>query len=76
MPQDDLEILDQMRVNKKPLNQKLKHNDIKEVKVDVRSFNRDLQDTKTIAVSAEKEAKRANNRIDHLLKENKEKNNT
>ena len=44
-------------------------NDIKEVKVDIRSFNRDLQDIRTIAVSAEAEAKRANTRIDHLVKE-------
>lgn len=44
-------------------------NDIKEVKVDIRSFNRDLQDIRTIAVSAEAEAKRANTRIDHLIEE-------
>ena len=44
-------------------------NDIKEVKVDIRSFNRDLQEVRTIAVSAEAEAKRANTRIDHLVKE-------
>ena len=42
-------------------------NDIKEVKVDIRSFNRDLQDVRTIAVSAENEAKRANDRIDKLI---------
>lgn len=44
-------------------------NDIKEVKVDIRSFNRDLQEVRTIAVSAEAEAKRANTRIDHLIEE-------
>lgn len=42
-------------------------NDIKEVKVDIRSFSRDLQDVRTIAVSAEAEAKRANTRIDNLI---------
>lgn len=42
-------------------------NDIKEVKVDVRSFSRDLQEVRTIAVSAEAEAKRANTRIDDLI---------
>jgi len=42
-------------------------NDIKEVKVDIRSFSRDLQDVRTIAVSAEAEAKRANSRIDNLM---------
>lgn len=42
-------------------------NDIKEVKVDVRAFSRDLQDVRTIAISAEAEAKRANTRIDHLV---------
>ena len=42
-------------------------NDIKEVKIDIRSFNRDLQDVRTIAVSAEAEAKRANTRIDSLI---------
>lgn len=41
-------------------------NDIKDLKVDVRAFNRDLQDVRTIAVSAENEAKRANDRIDRL----------
>jgi outer membrane murein-binding lipoprotein Lpp len=46
-------------------------NDIKEVKVDVRSFSRDLQDVRTIAVSAEAEAKRANTRIDHLIENGK-----
>lgn len=46
-------------------------NDLKEVKVDIRSFNRDLQNVRTIAVSAEAEAKRANNRIDTLIKESK-----
>jgi len=44
-------------------------NDIKEVKVDVRSFSRDLQEVRTIAISAEAEAKRANARIDHLIEE-------
>lgn len=44
-------------------------NDIKEVKVDIRSFSRDLQEVRTIAVSAEAEAKRANTRIDHLIGE-------
>lgn len=42
-------------------------NDIKEVKVDVRAFSRDLQDVRTIAISAEAEAKRANSRIDNLI---------
>lgn len=42
-------------------------NDIKEVKVDVRSFSRDLQEVRTIAISAEAEAKRANTRIDNLI---------
>ena len=42
-------------------------NDIKEVKVDVRSFSRDLQQVRTIAISAEAEAKRANSRIDKLI---------
>ena len=42
-------------------------NDIKEVKVDVRSFSRDLQQVRTIAVAAEAEAKRANTRIDNLI---------
>jgi len=42
-------------------------NDIKEVKIDIRSFSRDLQDVRTIAVSAEAEAKRANTRIDSLI---------
>lgn len=41
-------------------------NDIKDLKVDVRAFNRDLQDVRTIAISAENEAKRANDRIDRL----------
>lgn len=41
-------------------------NDLKELKVDVRSFNRDLQDVRTIAISAENEAKRANDRLDQL----------
>ena len=41
-------------------------NDVKDLKVDVRAFNRDLQDVRTIAVSAENEAKRANDRIDRL----------
>lgn len=41
-------------------------NDVKDLKVDVRAFNRDLQDVRTIAVSAESEAKRANDRIDRL----------
>lgn len=41
-------------------------NDIKEVKVAVRSFNRDLQEVRSIAISAEAEAKRANNRLDKL----------
>jgi outer membrane murein-binding lipoprotein Lpp len=42
-------------------------NDIKEVKVDIRSFSRDLQDVRTIAVAAEAEAKRANTRINDLI---------
>ena len=42
-------------------------NDIKDVKVDIRSFNRDLQDVRTIAVTAEAEAERANTRIDRLI---------
>lgn len=42
-------------------------NDIKEVKIDVRSFTRDLQDVRTIAVTAETEAKRANTRIDRMI---------
>lgn len=42
-------------------------NDIKEVKVDIRSFSRDLQDVKTIAIAAEAEAKRANTRIDRFV---------
>lgn len=46
-------------------------NDIKEVKIDVRSFSRDLQDVRTIAISAEAEAKRANTRIDHFINEEK-----
>lgn len=46
-------------------------NDIKEVKVDVRSFSRDLQDVRTIAISAEAEAKRANTRIDNLIGDEK-----
>ena len=46
-------------------------NDIKEVKVDVRSFSRDLQQVRTIAVAAEAEAKRANTRIDHLVEGDK-----
>lgn len=46
-------------------------NDIKEVKVDIRSFSRDLQDVRTIAVSAEAEAKRANSRIDNLIEKEK-----
>lgn len=46
-------------------------NDIKEVKVDIRSFNRDLQNVRTIAVSAEAEAKRANSRIDNLIEKEK-----
>ena len=41
-------------------------NDIKEVKVDVRSFSRDLQEVRTIAISAKAEAERANSRIDKL----------
>ena len=44
-------------------------NDIKEVKVDIRSFNRDLQDVRTIAVAAKADAERANTRIDHLVEE-------
>ena len=46
-------------------------NDIKEVKVDIRSFSRDLQDVRTIAVSAEAEAKRANTRKDSLIEKEK-----
>ena len=46
-------------------------NDIKEVKVDIRSFSRDLQNVRTIAVSAEAEAKRANSRIDNLIEKEK-----
>lgn len=46
-------------------------NDIKEVKVDIRAFSRDLQDVRTIAVSAEAEAKRANTRIDTLIEKEK-----
>lgn len=46
-------------------------NDIKEVKVDIRSFSRDLQDVRTIAISAEAEAKRANSRIDNLIEKEK-----
>lgn len=46
-------------------------NDLKEVKVDIRAFNRDLQNVRTIAVSAEAEAKRANIRIDNLVKGDK-----
>jgi outer membrane murein-binding lipoprotein Lpp len=42
-------------------------NDMKEIKVDVRSFSRDLQEVRTIAISAEAEAKRANNRLDQLI---------
>lgn len=41
-------------------------NDVKELKVDVRAFNRDLQDVRTIAVTAGAEAKRANDRLDRL----------
>jgi outer membrane murein-binding lipoprotein Lpp len=46
-------------------------NDIKEVKVDIRSFSRDLQNVRTIAVSAEAEAKRANSSIDNLIEKEK-----
>ena len=49
-------------------------NDIKEVKVDVRSFSRDLQEVRAIAITAEADAKRANDRIDKLIsEESKEK---
>lgn len=41
-------------------------NDIKDMKVDLRAFTRDLQDVRTIAVTAESEAKRANDRLDLL----------
>lgn len=41
-------------------------NDIKEMKVDIRSFNRDLQDVRSIAIAAKTEAKRANDRLDNL----------
>lgn len=44
-------------------------NDLKEVKVDIRSFNRDLQDVRGIAISAQADAKRANDRIDHMVDE-------
>ena len=46
-------------------------NDMKEIKVDVRSFSRDLQEVRTIAISAESEAKRANSRIDSLINDEK-----
>jgi outer membrane murein-binding lipoprotein Lpp len=36
------------------------------MKVDLRAFTRDLQDVRTIAVTAESEAKRANDRLDLL----------
>lgn len=42
-------------------------NDIKEVKVDVRSFSRDLQEVRNIAIAAEADAKRANSRIDKII---------
>jgi outer membrane murein-binding lipoprotein Lpp len=41
-------------------------NDLKEVKADIRSFNRDLQDVRFIATTAQSEAKRANDRLDEL----------
>jgi outer membrane murein-binding lipoprotein Lpp len=44
-------------------------NDMKEIKVDVRSFSRDLQEVRTIAISAGAEAERANNRLDQLIEE-------
>lgn len=47
-------------------------NDMKEIKVDVRSFSRDLQEVRTIAIFAESEAKRANSRIDSLINDEKE----
>ena len=46
--------------------------DMKEIKVDVRAFSRDLQDVRTIAITAENEAKRANSRIDRIISDNKE----
>lgn len=45
-------------------------NDLKEVKVDIRAFNRDLQEVRQIAVTAQSEAKRANDRINRLTDEN------
>ena len=42
--------------------------DMKEIKVDVRAFSRDLQDVRTIAITA----KRANSRIDRMISDNKE----
>lgn len=47
-------------------------NDMKEIKVDLRAFSRDLQQVRTIAMTAESEAKRANTRIDHIVGEEKE----
>ncbi len=47
-------------------------NDIKEVKVDVRSFSRDLQEVRTIAISAKAEAERANSRINQLIEDEKD----
>ena len=42
-------------------------NDMKEIKVDLRAFSRDLQEVRTIAIAAEKEASRANTRIDRII---------
>ncbi len=42
---------------------------MKEIKIDLRSFSRDPQEVRTIAITAENEARRANNRIDHIVSE-------